>query len=238
MREIEHSRQLAAVGEFASQIAHEIRNPLTGIKLNLQKLERAVSQQRVPPDLVRPIEISLAEIQRLDAVVRGVLRLGRPESEARVAFNAQDVVTCAIETTRSQIERSGITIVASLAAKRDCVLGDPALLQAAIVNLLLNAAEAMPNGGTLYVTAADAGDERNPIMHVNVEDDGSGIAADVRDHVFDPFFTTKPGGTGLGLALAHRTVEEHHGRLTVEAPVRGKGAALVLELPIAAGGAV
>lgn len=235
LREVERSRQLAAVGEFASQIAHEIRNPLTGIKLNLQKLERAAAQRRVPEDLARPIEISLAEIQRLDGVVRGVLRLGRPQSATRIGFCAQEVVSRALEATRPQIEPSGLTIIAELAAERDRIFGDPALLQSGIVNLLLNGAEAMPNGGTLYVRVENNGDGRSAVVQIRIEDDGPGVPIEARDRVFDPFFTTKPGGTGLGLALAHRTVEEHRGRLTLEAPVRGSGAAFVMEFPLADG---
>jgi signal transduction histidine kinase len=227
LREVEHGRQMAAIGEFAALISHEIRNPLTSIKLNLQKLERAAAQGSVPADVRRPLEISLSEIQRLDRVVRGVLQLGRPAGDTRVEFRVSDIAARALDVARPQLEPRGIRVETHFDAGADRVRGNPEMLQGALVNLLLNAVEAMPGGGVIYVsTESHAGHVR-----ARVEDDGPGIQAGEHERIFTPFFTTKSGGTGLGLALAQRTVEEHGGTIAVVEPVRGRGAAFAIDLP-------
>ena len=243
MGQVERGRQMAAVGEFANEIAHEIRNPLTSIKLNLQALERGARQGQVATLLVRPLEISLREVQRLDRVVHGVLRLGRGRSAERSVVALRQVVQRALDVARPQLEHRSVRVSAVHGAGVDDVVADAAQLEAAVLNLLLNAAEATPVGGLVRVSVeavddADAADPRR--VRVCVRDGGAGVAAELRERIFQPFFTTKPGGTGLGLALAQRTAEEHGGCLTLapdslgEPAVDGAGAVFVLELPAAA----
>ena len=245
MGQVERGRQMAAVGEFANEIAHEIRNPLTSIKLNLQALERGTRQGQVAAPLVRPLEISLREVQRLDRVVHGVLRLGRGRSAERSVVALRQVVQRALDVARPQLEHRGVSVSAHGIADADeavQVVADAAQLEAAVLNLLLNAAEATPAGGIVRVSveAADGADATDPRhVRVCVRDGGAGVAAELRERIFQPFFTTKPGGTGLGLALAQRTAEEHGGSLTLAAPPASPdangdaGAVFVLELPAA-----
>ena len=227
MTEIERSRQMAAVGEFASQISHEIRNPLTSIKLNLQKLDRAKRTGRLPPETDKPLEITLREIDRMDRVVHGVLQLGRSRATMQGRINVGRVVRETIDLASPQLERNGVTLRADAASDAGdvWVRGDAALLSGALLNLLLNAAEAA-RGGEIFVDVEQIG----PAGRVTVRDTGPGIPAEHRERIFEPFFTTKNGGTGLGLALAQRTVEEHGGSLRLAEPP--SGAAFVLELPI------
>jgi signal transduction histidine kinase len=232
IRETERSRQMAAIGEFASQISHEIRNPLTSIKLNLQRFERAASAGTIPTELHRPLQISLAELQRLDRVVRGVLQLGRPTAEPRVAFALADVVGRAIEASRAQMEAARIEVVLDDRVGAATVRGDPELLQAAVGNLLLNAVDAMPGGGRVHVVLEAAGASR---ARLRVEDDGPGISPPMRDRIFAPFFTTKSGGSGLGLAIAQRGIEAHEGTIAAADPSLGRGAAFVIDLPLFGG---
>jgi signal transduction histidine kinase len=229
--EMERSRQMAVVGEFASQISHEIRNPLTSIKLNLQKLERAVATGGVAPELHRPVAISLTQIQRLDRVVRGALRLGRPGGKRRARFRLGDAIVRAIDATRPQLEPAGVRIHVGLSATRDTVLGDPEQIEGMIVNLMLNAAEAMPAGGSIHVGTENPASQET--ITLRIEDNGPGVPIEHRELIFKPFYTTKPEGTGLGLSLAQRTVEEHRGTITIVDAVRGSGAAFLIELPIA-----
>ncbi|HVE32658.1 MAG TPA: HAMP domain-containing sensor histidine kinase [Gemmatimonadaceae bacterium] len=229
MTEIERSRQMAAVGEFASQISHEIRNPLTSIKLNLQKLDRAKRAGRLPPETDKPLEITLREIDRMDRVVHGVLQLGRSRATMQGRINVGRVVRETIDLASPQLERNGVTLRADTAngAGDVWVRGDAALLSGALLNLLLNAAEAARGGGgEIFVDVEQIGSAGR----VTVRDTGPGIPAEHRERIFEPFFTTKNGGTGLGLALAQRTVEEHGGSLRLAEPP--SGAAFVLELPI------
>ena len=235
LHQIEASRHMLAVGRFAAQLSHEIRNPLTSVKLNLQSLQRDVAAGRIPEDAGRPIAICLQEIKRLDRVSRGVLSLGRERRLEAVRCSVHRCLTDALDTMGAQLNAQRVTARPALEATADTVNGDPQHLTAVFVNLLLNAAEAMPDGGTIGIVSANqpAGREVPGVVRVTVADSGPGIAPELREHVFDPFFSTKPAGTGFGLALALRTVEEHGGRLRLEPPPQGGGAVFVVELPLA-----
>lgn len=236
MEQIERDRQMAAIGEFAAEIAHEIRNPLTSVKLNLQRIERRV---RGSPDASAasvPLEISLREINRLERVVRGILHLGRPRRLSPTPCSLHAVVREAVETVRAEAEPKGVRIGADLAAGEDRVRGDSQQLKGALLNVLLNAVEAMPQGGFLRIATEvlERNDGTDAIV-VRVADSGPGISAAERDRLFRPFHTTKPHGTGLGLAMALRTAQEHGGTLSLEASSGGPGGAVFrLELPLAA----
>lgn len=230
--EVERGRRLAVIGEFASQVSHEIRTPLTSIKLNLQVLRRAADTGDIPEKLAEPVEITLREVDRLDRVVRGVLQLGRGGLSATTTFALHDAAATAAESMRLSLERSGITLSIEHRGNGDAVRGDRVLLESALLNILHNASEAMPQGGVVRVTSYSATAEGRPVHRVRIEDRGPGIAMADRERIFAPFFTTKADGSGLGLALAHRTIEEHQGRLWVEQPEDGgPGAAFVVELP-------
>ena len=235
LHQIEASRHMVVVGRFAAQLSHEIRNPLTSVKLNLQSLQRDVAAGHIPEDAGRPIAICLQEIKRLDRVSRGVLSLGRERRPEAVRCSVHRCLTEALDTMGAQLNSQRVTAGTTLEAAADMVNGNPQDLTAVFVNLLLNAAEAMPDGGTISISSANepAGREVPATVRVTVADSGPGIAPELREQIFDPFFSTKPDGTGFGLALALRTVEEHGGRLRLEPPLPGGGAVFVVELPLA-----
>lgn len=229
VRQIEASRQMAVVGEFASQVAHEIRNPLTSMKLNMQSLARDVKSGRISEESARPIEISLREIERLDRVVSGVLSLGRPRSAARETVPIGKILGGALDVLTPQASEHGIGVETSYDAATFPVTGNAEELRGAFLNLFLNAMEAMPDGGTLRVSTRPlpAGE-----IEVRIADDGPGIPKALREEIFRPFYSSKRGGTGLGLSLALRAFEEHGGTLAVAgSPGRGRGAELVVTLP-------
>ena len=235
LHQIEASRHMVAVGRFAAQLSHEIRNPLTSLKLNLQSLQRDVAAGRIPDDASRPIAICLREIERLDRVSRGVLSLGRERRAAAARCSVHQSLTEALDTMRAQLNAQRVNARVALDATADTVHGDAEHLMAVFVNLLLNAAEAMPEGGTIGVESANeqAGPDVPAVIRVSVADEGPGIAPELRERVFEPFFSTKPEGTGFGLALALRTIEEHGGRLRLKPPLQGSGAVFLVELPLA-----
>jgi len=226
MAEIERSRQMAAVGEFASQLAHEIRNPLTSIKLNMQKLERWSKGGRMPDETRNPLEITLREIDRLDRVVHGVLQLARAPTSNRAATSLSRLAVDTAELAGPQLERRGISLDVSRMDREAIVWGDASLLGAALLNLILNAGDASAQGGSVRVEV-----QRNRTnAYIRVHDSGPGIPVATREKVFEPFFTTKEGGTGLGLSLAQRTVEEHGGAIHIDDG--NPGAIFVIELPL------
>jgi len=236
LQQMEASRQMAAVGAFASQISHEIRNPLTSLQLNLQGLQRDVEHGRIPPDLARPVELCLKEVHRLEGVVSGVLSLARPRRTDAERCSLHGILEDALEVLGAQFRTAGVAIHTSFSATRDAVSGDPEELKSVFLNLCLNAAEAMPDGGNLRVATESTRDlERSPRILVRVEDDGPGIPEVIREDIFKPFFTTKKDGTGIGLSLAARILEEHRGSVILAEPApSGRGSTFVIELPLAA----
>jgi signal transduction histidine kinase len=240
LRRVQESRHLAAVGQFASQLSHEIRNPLTSIKLNLQSLERDVAGGRIPEESARPVEICLREVSRLDRVVRGVLNVARTREPVREPWSVHSAVAEALEVLRPQLEEQRIAVREDLRASDDIVRGDAEQLKGVFLNLFLNAAEAMPDGGTLRIATESrkaTGELGARAVRVRVADEGPGVPPELREKIFEPFFSTKAEGTGFGLVLAQHAVEEHSGRLTLEENEVGQvGAVFVVELPLSTEG--
>ena len=231
--QIESSRQMAVLGQFAAQLSHEIRNPLTSIKLNLQKLERTARNGRMPDDATRPLEIALREVARLDTVVRGVLHLTRDRPRGVETVQLHRLADEALEVVAAQAEARQVVVQRAYATTADCVRVDPPQVKGALLNLLLNALDAMPNGGTLRVHSVRSGDR----IALHVSDTGDGIAASVKDDVFRPFYTTKESGTGLGLPLAKRAIEDNGGTLVLaearDSSAMTGGAEFIIEIPLA-----
>ena len=163
----------------------------------------------------------------MERVVHDVLRLGRSRATPHARINVTQIVKETIDLAAPQLERTGVALRSEFASAGGdlWVRGDAALLGGALLNLILNAAEAAA-GGDIFVDVEHTGSAGR----VTVRDTGPGIPREHRERIFEPFFTTKNGGTGLGLALAQRTVEEHGGSLRLAEPA--VGAAFVLELPI------
>ena len=228
MSQIESSRQMAVLGQFAAHLSHEIRNPLTSIKLNLQKLEREGREGRLPDSAGKPVGISLREVARLDGVVRGVLDLARVRPRETAACSLRRLAEETLETLAGQAEAQGVRIERAFAAGDDQVVVDPSQLKGALLNLALNALDAMPAGGTLRL----ATQRRNWSIQLHLADSGPGIPAAVRAEIFRPFFTTKTSGTGLGLSLAQRAIEDNGGTLLLAPEAPGGGAEFVIDLPL------
>jgi signal transduction histidine kinase len=232
LRRIEQSRHMAAIGKFASQLSHEIRNPLTSTKLNLQSLKRDAASGRIPSDCARPVQICLKEISRLDRVVRGALSLAQTRSSMLEPCSIHAAVQETLDVLRPQLNECEIVIETDLRASQDTVMGNSEDLKGVFLNLLLNSADAMTGGGTVRIST----DTTDSTIRVNVMDEGPGVPPDLKDRIFEPFFSTKKEGTGFGLAMALQTVEGYGGSLKlVENEVNVNGAAFVVKLPLAAG---
>jgi signal transduction histidine kinase len=224
--QIESSRQMAVLGEFAAHLSHEIRNPLTSIKLNLQKLERAERTGRLSERAGRPLEIALREVGRLDAVVRGVLDLARVRPPEPMTCSLHQLAEETLEVVGGQVD--GVQVERSFTSEADAVDVDPSQVKGALLNLVLNSLDAMPEGGTLRVETV----RNNGRIRLSVSDSGKGMSAAVRAEVFRPFFTTKSSGTGLGLPLAKRAIEDNGGTLALTPERAGFGTEFVIEFPL------
>ena len=227
--EVRRMHTLAALGEMAATVAHEIRNPLGGIASFANLLERDLA----PDDPGRRLVGKIVEgVARLNRIVSSLLSYTRP-----LNLNTQPVdLAAAVEEAAAYFEvdsegRSpGVSIRRDFPAQSCVCQVDGERFRQVVLNLLLNAAQAMPGGGTIDLRIAGAAREDGDRALVEVRDTGAGIADDVRGKLFTPFFTTKQDGTGLGLVTSRKIVEAHGGRLTVDS-VPGEGACFTIALP-------
>lgn len=237
--QVRRSDRLASVGTLSAGMAHEIKNPLVAIKTFAQLLPERYHE----PDFRQTFsELLQKEVQRIDDIVTQLLNLARPRKAALELCHLHKVLEQALCLLQQQIQQKNITLECRLAATRDLVRGDPALLEQTFLNLLINSLEAMDHQGRLcvftdvyqggsYSGRTGLGRQRTYIR-VHVADTGRGIAPEQLNRIFDPFFTTKEQGTGLGLSVAHEIIEEHDGIIDVVSQP-GQGTTFTVSLPLA-----
>jgi len=220
--------RLSAVGEMSAGIAHEIKNSLHSLN-GLANLLRQDVGDGEPPLAVGGI---LSEVRSLESLVQGILEFSKPSQLLRRPVLVGDLLRETEGTTASLAEAAGVEIRLDL-EDRDPILADGDALKRVFVNVALNAIEAMKDGGTLTISTRTTElreDDGRPALRIVFRDTGPGIPEADRARVFTPFYSTKRGGNGLGLALAHRTVTDHGGRLSLHSRV-GVGTEFVIHLP-------
>ena len=225
---INYSGKLAAIGEMAQDVAHEINNPLTTIK----SLIYSFHNEFTPEDpRRRDTEIILDEIDKVNTLTLRSLQFARPKEPELSQTDLNQILDKVVLLFESQISSQGIEVIKDLDPNLPMLMIDPHQIGQAFVNLIMNSVQAMPEGGTLRISTRvlDAG--RAPLVEVSVGDTGPGIPDSVARRVFDPFFTTKTSGTGLGLAITKGIVEKHKGKIAFETGP-GRGTAFSITLPI------
>jgi two-component system NtrC family sensor kinase len=224
------SEKMAALGQLSAGIAHEIRTPLTSIKIFIQSLAKEIDLDENQKEDFR---IVMREIDRMNENITRFLNFARPEEPLFQAINVATLVKDAINLLAAKLRNSGIHLDISLPEEHPPVEGDPKQLAQVFLNLLLNAVEAMPQGGTLTIRSAVKvnPDSHQDLLQLVIKDTGHGVPEKDRPYVFDPFFTRKEGGTGLGLSIVYSIVQKHNGRIEVESEL-GKGSSFILSLPI------
>lgn len=215
--------ELARIGQMAAMIAHEVKNPLTGISGAISILSRRLGPEAAEQPILTQIQ---DRINSLHESLEELLVYARPREPRRRRTPARELVGGTVGMIRADPEVEGIQIVVDV-PQLDLDV-DAQLIQQALVNLLLNSAHAMGPAGSIVVRARSMG----AMCCVEVVDDGPGIPADLQAQVFEPFFTTRNHGTGLGLATVKRTVERHGGSVTLTCPPQG-GTVVSLVLPAA-----
>lgn len=221
-RDMIRAQQLTAVGQLAASVAHEIRNPLTSIKMLVQA---ALRTQNSKPFTRDNLEVVHREVARLEQTVQSFLDFSRPPVLQRTNTDLRTVVTQAAQLVAARARQQRVRVDQKLPTEP--VLGnvDAAQMCTVLVNLLINALDAMPYGGCLEMGLEHDGDA----IQFTVADTGPGIAAEVAHQLFTPFASTKPSGTGLGLSTSRRIVEEHGGRIVAVNPPGG-GACFTITL--------
>lgn len=231
-----HSEKMSLIGTLAGEVAHEINNPLGGLVMAVQMLKEDVREGNIDPQaLLDELTEIEADAKRCRRIVNKLLEFSRRMPEERTLLNVNDVIEDALLLVQRQAELDDVLFTKHYADDLPPVRGNSNDLQQVIINLVKNARDAMPEGGCIDVTTCRAMAEGADVVSVSVSDTGPGIAPTIAHRVFESFFTTKPGdkGTGLGLAVGKRIVEEHGGAISVTNRAEG-GATFRIVLPAAA----
>ncbi len=226
-REVLRAEQLAAVGQVAAGVAHELRNPLTSVKMLVQAGLEGDEPEGLPAEDLAIIE---HEVRRMETCIQTFLDFARPPVSERHRRDLLPVVRRALTLAEVRARRQQVTLSATLPPGPVDLDIDAAQVQQVLLNLLLNALDALPQGGTIRVEVWPATTEK-PTVEVAVRDSGPGIAPRIRERLFEPFVSSKETGLGLGLSISRRLIEAHGGTISGEnAP--GGGALFAFTLPV------
>ncbi len=226
-RQLIQSERLASVGRLAAGVAHQINNPLTGILTYSSLLLR----KKLESDPERAeLQVIVNETLRCREIVKGLLGFSKQTEPQKQALAINSIIRNAIALTQNQALINDVTVLLELDEELPPIVVDGPQIQEVFLNIILNAIDAMPNGGELRVISTLKNDQS---VQIRFADTGSGISPEHVDKIFDPFFTTKDAskGTGLGLAVAYGIIEKHHGEILMESEV-GRGATCIIDLPV------
>jgi signal transduction histidine kinase len=229
-RDALRAEQLAWVGQMAAGIAHEVRNPLTAIKLLIQAAAAPRAGRGFRP---RDIQVLEEEIVRLEQIITSFLDFARPPRVEKRAVDVGRLAESAADGVRPRAEVQGVRVVVADTPDPVVVPADENQLRQVLYNLMFNAIDALPNGGEVAVRAGVEDGPGGPELVLTVEDDGPGLPPGLGDRIFEPFVSTKETGLGLGLSICRRIVESHGGTLAA-ADRPGGGAVFTVRLPAAA----
>ncbi len=223
------SDKLVTVGKLAAGVAHSIRNPLTSVKMRLFSMEGTVGLSESEREDLKVIS---EEIRQIDGIVRNFLEYSRRPRLTMQKVSPSEVVDLALNLLKQRLDSYGVKVNLSRQSCLPEIYADPDQLKEALVNLLVNASEAMGYGGSIAIGEEEVGDEPwGRRVVIRVSDNGPGFPQSIQDKLFEPFFTTKEEGTGLGLTIAARIIEEHGGKLELSSK-EGEGAISTISLPV------
>jgi two-component system, NtrC family, sensor kinase len=229
-----HVEKMASLGKMAAVVAHEVNNPLSGILTYAKLLRKWVESGQIGRDkreeAMQCLELIAAESRRCGELIKNLLSLSRTAPMNVQSTDLRTVIDRSLLLVRHQLDLGGIELQLAIAPDLPRVPCDPAQIEQVLIALIMNAIDAMPRGGNLWLTAHLSDDETE--IEIQVRDDGAGIAPEILPHIFEPFLTTKETGhgVGLGLAISRGIVERHNGQIEVKSEV-GRGTTFVITLP-------
>ena len=220
-----HNEKIATLGRVAAQVAHEVRNPLSGLMLYSMHLKGKLAG-RVADSEVQVVDKIIETINQLTSTTEQILDFGRPVKLDLRRVELNRLIGDVVHLLESQMAANGIELKLDLCGLDPAAMLDQASIRAALLNLVLNAVQAMPDGGRLTITTScDEG-----LLWLVVSDTGPGICQERLKHIFEPFNTTKSRGLGLGMSYAQKIIEQHGSRISVESQL-GQGTQVRIELP-------
>ncbi|WP_263354452.1 sensor histidine kinase [Acidicapsa acidisoli] len=223
--ELELSRRMAAIGRLTSGVGHEVKNPINAIVVHLELLKTKLGNAAGPAN--RHLDVIDSEIHRLDRVVQTLVDFSRPVEVKLVEYDLRYAVSDVATLAEAEMSTKHVKLTCSLPNYPLVAKVDVDLLKQAVLNVVQNGAQAMPDGGRLDVILLEDGKS----AVIQVEDEGGGIAEELRERIFDLYFTTKKGGSGIGLAMTYRILQLHHGSIDVQSEL-GRGSVFQLRIPL------
>ncbi|MGC1298146.1 MAG: ATP-binding protein, partial [Alloacidobacterium sp.] len=224
--ELELSRRMAAIGQLTSGVGHEVKNPINAIVVHLELLRNKMTVQDSPA--FRHLDVIQNEIQRLDRVVQTLVDFSRPVELKLHDQDLRRIVNAVLMLASAELETRDVRVINVSPDRPVIAKVDADLMQQALLNVVLNGAQAMTMGGTLRVRLTE--DSRWAAL--SIADEGEGIPDDVRSKIFNLYFTTKKEGSGIGLAMTYRIIQLHNGQVDVESQL-GRGTTFTLKIPVA-----
>lgn len=221
--------KLSMLGQLSASIAHEIRNPLAAVNLNLQLLKRKCIGDDT---LETNISTALRGVERMINIVNTTLNFAKPNAPQLNAIDIHEIILTALDAVSTQFQQKFITVVIEVDDEFPLLRADSTQLHQVFVNLLSNACDAIVANGTIRISSSVFDDGKESHGVINIHDTGVGISNEDVQRIFEPFFTRKAEGTGLGLAIIHRIMQQHGGAITVETE-EGKGSTFSIKLPFA-----
>lgn len=223
-QQMERAAKLASLGEIISGIAHEIKNPLTGISCAVQVFNSELSDDDSRKPVITEV---LNQVKRLDRIVNDLLRYAKPKPPVFAPAKIQEVLEKTLFFVYPKAKNQHIAIENQVGKELPEILMDPDQMHQVFLNIIINAIQSMPDGGVLTISSLVSPD----FIEISIKDTGKGISSGDLPYLFEPFFTRKAQGTGLGLSISRKIVQEHGGEITVESEV-GKGSTFTVYLPM------
>jgi len=228
-RRLVQQEKLASIGRMAATIAHEIRNPLTSVKLNIQKV---AEEEGFSETVQAHLGLSLEGIDQIERFIKELLNFTRVQELSLERWPVDQIIDESLKVLRDTLAQKHIAVARSCPPGLPLILADADKLRQVFLNVLRNAYEALEPGGTIRIAADALAGTGRTMVRVRIDDDGPGIPEKDRPNIFEPFYTTKPSGFGLGLANARKIVEQHHGTIAV-GEAGGLGCEFVILIPAA-----
>lgn len=225
-KQVETNKRLAAIGKLAAGVAHEIRNPLSSIKGFATYFGNRYEDNTSDKETA---QIMVKEVERINRSVTQLLEFAKPMAIEKKQVNINELIRHSLKLVHHDLDQKNIKTTVDIDTKKAVIHTDPDRMNQVLLNLYINAVEALGDEGKLTICVQDDGPDGQ--IEIRVKDNGTGIDAASLDLIFDPYFTTRPGGTGLGLAIVHRIIENLNGSIRVESS-KGEGTCFIINLPV------
>lgn len=227
LKKMYRADKLAVIGQLAAGAAHEIRNPLTSIRSIIQYVQPSIRNL----EKKRMVDNALNEVDRINNIIKGMLSFSRQTEPSMEQFDLKDLLEQTLSLIKNTLLKKNIVIDFEFIAPHSSIIADNAQIKQVMLNIILNAIEAIEENGTINILVTYNDVDKKEMFDISIKDNGKGISSDHIEKIFDPFFTTKNDGTGLGLSICYGIIHKHHGEIEIKS-IADKGTEVKITLPV------